>query len=80
MNPAHGPTGIQPVGIAGRGRVRGDDETREVGPSDSIPSKLGGSHGIFNDTQDDLELLGVAVCAEKGQFDFTDLGDELSSR
>ncbi len=68
------------VVIAGSGRVTVDDETREVGPWDSIPSKLGGSHGIFNHTQDDLELLGVAVCATKGQFDFTDLGDDLSSR
>ena len=47
---------------------------------DAIPSRLGGSHGLYNHTGESLELLVVAVCAEKGGFDWTDLGDDLSRR
>ena len=66
--------------IDGSGRMTVDDETREVGQWDAIPSRLGGSHGLYNHTGEDLELLVVAVCAEKGRFDHTDLGDDLGSR
>ena len=66
--------------IEGRGRMTVDDETQEVSQWDAIPSRLGGSHGLYNHTQENLELLVVAVCAEKGQFDSTDLGDDLSQR
>jgi hypothetical protein len=57
-----------------------DDETQEVQQWDAIPSRLRGSHGLYNHTQEDLEVLVVAVCAEKGKFDSTDLGDDLSRR
>ena len=57
-----------------------DDETQEVSQWDAIPSKLGGRHGLYNHTQEHLELLVVAVCAEKGVVDSTDLGDDLSQR
>ena len=66
--------------IEGSGRMTVDDETEEVGQWDAIPSKLGGRHGLYNHTQENLELLVVAVCAEKGIFDCTDLGDDLSQR
>ena len=66
--------------IEGSGRMTVDDETREVGPWDAIPSRLGGSHGLYNHTGESLELLVVAVCAEKGRFDYTDLGDDLGRR
>ena len=66
--------------IAGSGRMTVDDETEEVHQWDAIPSRLGGSHGIYNHTSENLELLVVAVCAEKGIFDSTDLGDDLSQR
>jgi mannose-6-phosphate isomerase-like protein (cupin superfamily) len=66
--------------IAGSGRMTVDDETRQVDQWDAIPSRLGGSHGLYNHTQEDLEVLVVAVCAEKGNFDSTDLGDDLSQR
>ena len=57
-----------------------DDETQDVSQWDVIPSRLGGSHGLYNNTQEDLELLVVSVCVEKEQFDSTDLGDDLSQR
>jgi mannose-6-phosphate isomerase-like protein (cupin superfamily) len=66
--------------IEGSGRMTVDDETQEVQQWDTIPSRLGGSHGLYNHTQENLELLAVAVCAEKGQFDSTNLGDDLSQR
>ena len=66
--------------IDGRGRMTVDGETREVAQWDAIPSRLGGSHGLYNHTGESLELLVVAVCAEKGGFDWTDLGDDLSRR
>ena len=78
----HSHEGIEEVyiGIEGGGRMTVDDETQEVSQWDAIPSRLGGSHGLYNHTQENLELLVVAVCAEKGQFDSTDLGDDLSQR
>lgn len=66
--------------IEGSGRMTVDDETQEVAQWDAIPSRLGGSHGLYNHTPENLELLVVAVCAEKGQFDSTDLNDDLSQR
>lgn len=64
----------------GHGRMTVDDETLEVGPGDVILNRLGGSHGIYNHTQEELELIAVAVCAEKGKFDATNTGEDLSKR
>ena len=64
----------------GSGRMTVDDETEEVYAGDSIPSKLGGSHGLYNHTHEDLELFVMAVCMERGQFDSEDLGDDLLGR
>ena len=57
-----------------------DDETQEVAQWDAIPSRLGGSHGLYNHTQENLELLVVRRLRREGQFDSTDLGDNLSHR
>ena len=64
----------------GSGRVTVDDETEEVNPGDAIPNRLGGAHGIYNHTQEILELFSVAVCMEKGKMDRTVLHDDLSER
>ena len=66
------------VVVGGNGRMTVDGETVEVAPGDVIVNPLGGSHGIYNYTRDELELFAVAVCAEKGQLDTTDLGDDLA--
>ena len=66
--------------IEGNGRMTVDDEAQQVSQWDTVPSRLGGSHGLFNDTSEDLALLIVAVCADKGKFDATDLGDDLGQR
>ena len=52
----------------------------EVLTGDAIPSTLGGCHGIYNDGQEELEVLNMAVSLEKGKFDSENLGDDLSTR
>lgn len=64
----------------GIGRVTVDDETREVYPGDVIFNRIGGSHGIYNHTDEPMELFAVAVCMERGSVDGTDLNDDLSGR
>jgi len=66
--------------LSGKGRMTVDDETVEVFAGDAIPNRLGGCHGIYNDSQDELEVLNMAVCLEKGKFDSEDLGEDLSTR
>jgi mannose-6-phosphate isomerase-like protein (cupin superfamily) len=64
----------------GSGRMTVDNETEEVYPGAVIPNRLGGSHGIYNHTQEDLEMLVVAVCLERSKIDATNLGDNLTTR
>ena len=64
----------------GRGRMTVNDETEEVVRGDAIPNNMGGAHGIFNHTNEDLELFVVGVSLEKGKVDATDLGDDLAGR
>ena len=52
----------------------------EVHPGDVILNRLGGSHGIYNHTDEELEFFAVAVCMEKGQTDATNHGDDLTDR
>lgn len=66
--------------INGSGRMTGSDETVEVFSGDVILNPLGGSHGIYNHTNEGLELLLFTVCMEKGQYDETDLHDDLARR
>ena len=57
-----------------------DDETQEVYQGDAIPNRLGGAHGIYNHTQEELQLFIVGVCMAKEKIDWTDLHDDLSRR
>ncbi|MCC7263404.1 MAG: cupin domain-containing protein [Candidatus Latescibacteria bacterium] len=66
--------------MKGSARMTVDGETAEVFSGDAIPNRLGGSHGLYNHTQDELEFFLVAVCKEKGVMDTTDLGDDLTKR
>jgi len=66
--------------LSGKGRITMDDETEEVFAGDAMPNRLGGCHGIYNHSQDALEVLNMAVSLEKGKFDSEDLGDDLSTR
>ena len=66
--------------IDGNGRITADDVTVDVHPGDAILNRLGGSHGIYNNSNDELEILVVSVCMEKGKLDAIDLGNDLSAR
>lgn len=66
--------------VNGSGRMTVDDETAEVHTGDTIPSRLGGSHGLYNHTQEELELFVMAVTMERGQADSEDFGDDLLTR
>ncbi len=66
--------------LAGSGRMTVDDETELVTVGDAIPNRLGGAHGIYNHTQEDLEVFNMAVFMAKGKSDSADLGDDLSKR
>ena len=66
--------------MSGSGRMTVDDETEEVHAGDSIPNRLGGSHGLYNHSQDGLELFVMAVTTERGRSDSVDLGDDLLTR
>lgn len=66
--------------MQGSGRMTVDDETQEVGPGDVIFNRLGGSHGIYNHTANNLEMFVVAVCMEKGKLDAVNHQDDLSNR
>lgn len=66
--------------ISGSGRMTVDEETVEVFSGDLILNHLGGCHGIHNHGEEELEFIAVAVCKEKGQFDATNLGDDLLKR
>lgn len=66
--------------LSGKGLMTVDNETQGVKVGDAIPNRLGGSHGIYNHTDQELELINICVCLEKGKFDATDHGDDLSRR
>ena len=66
--------------MEGGGRMTSDDETREVSSGDVILNPLGGTHGIYNPTQRNLELFALSVCMEKGAIDCVLLNEDLSDR
>ena len=66
--------------LRGKARSTVDDETVEVVAGDAAPCPLGSAHGIYNHTNEELEILNMAVTMEKDTFDSEDLGDDLSKR
>ena len=55
-------------------------ETVEIGPGDAVPVRLREAHSFYNHTSQDLELMIVGITLEKGKFDVTELGEDLSWR
>ena len=66
--------------ISGTGRSTVNDYTCDVGPGDAIPCTLNDSHGIYNDSDEDLEIFVLIVAMEKGKFGVVNHGDDLSDR
>ena len=64
----------------GHGRVTVNDQTFDCSPWEAYPCPLHDSHGIYNNTDENLEFFILGMAVEKGKVDTKDLGDDLSSR
>ncbi|MFC1551975.1 cupin domain-containing protein [Candidatus Latescibacterota bacterium] len=66
--------------MSGSGRMTVNDVTRDVKAGDAIPCTLHDSHGLYNNSDKDIEILVIAVSMEKGVHRVTNWGDDLSGR
>ena len=67
--------------ISGTGRLTANGKTFDVRSGDAVPCRLHGSHGIFNNSSNDLEVLVFSCSVVKGVVtDEKNLGDDLSGR
>lgn len=66
--------------LKGTGRMTVNDATYDVKAGDAATVMLHGAHGIYNNSNDDLEVLSIAVPLEKGVYDGEPLGDDLTKR
>ena len=58
-----------------------NDHTFDVQTGDAMPCRLHGSHGIYNNSNNDLELLVFSVAMEKGIVEYEkNWGDDLTGR
>ena len=67
--------------VSGRGRITVNDQTFDVGPGDAVPCTLHDSHGLYNNTGENI-LLIVNSCATRGKgvYEVNNWGDDLSKR
>ncbi len=66
--------------MSGTGRMTVNDTTWDVRPGDAIPCTLHDSHGIYNNSHEDLDIFVLIVAMEKGVFGVKNWGDDLSDR
>lgn len=67
--------------MSGSGRMTVNDHTWVVRPGDTIPCTIGDSHGLYNNTNEDIEIFGFSVWVEKGaKRAVTDWNDDLTDR
>ena len=66
--------------LDGNGRMTVNDTTWDARPHDAFPCTLHDSHGIYNNTDRDLELFVCAISMKKGVFNAKNWGDDLSNR
>ncbi|MFC1541440.1 cupin domain-containing protein [Candidatus Latescibacterota bacterium] len=66
--------------LKGHGRVTVNDYTFDASPYEAYPCTLHDSHGIYNNTNTDMELFILGIAMQKGVVDTKDLGDDLSKR
>jgi mannose-6-phosphate isomerase-like protein (cupin superfamily) len=64
--------------LNGEGIMKVDGDVERVGPGDCVPNRLGGSHGLVTVGDEPVEFLNVSISQQKGEWDATDLGDDLS--
>jgi mannose-6-phosphate isomerase-like protein (cupin superfamily) len=66
--------------FSGAGRLTIDGATLPVKAGDAVTCLLGSSHGFYNNSGKDAEILSIAVPMEKGKYDGEILGDDLTKR
>lgn len=66
--------------LSGTGRSTVNDITWEVGPGDTMPCSLHDTHGLYNDSDEDLEIFVLMVAMEPGKLDANNIGDDLTKR
>ncbi len=66
--------------VSGRGRMTVNDTTWNVKAGDAIPCTSGDSHGLFNNSDSELELIVFSAAREKGARNEKNWGDDLSNR
>jgi len=67
--------------MSGKGRFTVNDKTFDAKAGDALPCRLHDSHGLYNNSDKDLEIMVVSVASAKGYDKFgKEWGDDLSSR
>lgn len=67
--------------LSGSGRITVNDQTWDVTEGDCVPCTLNDTHGIYNNTDEELVVLVINVVTEKGiQRNPVNIGDDLSTR
>jgi mannose-6-phosphate isomerase-like protein (cupin superfamily) len=67
--------------IKGSGRYTVNDKTYDVKTGDALPCRLHDSHGLYNNSKEDLEIMVVSVAMEKGLDKWgKECGDTLENR
>ena len=66
--------------ISGSGRMTVNNVTWDVKTGDAIPCTLHDSHGLYNNSDNEIEIFVVAVAMKKGIHDVRNWGDDLSGR
>ncbi|MFC1542138.1 cupin domain-containing protein, partial [Candidatus Latescibacterota bacterium] len=65
---------------SGKGRGTVNDATYDVINGDSISCVLHSSIGVYNNSNEDMEILAIGVSMVKGETDSIPVGDDLSAR
>ena len=66
--------------VSGSGRMTVNDFTWDVTEGDAIPCTLHDSHGLYNNSDEEIELIVISCAVEKGERDTNNWGDDLSDR
>ncbi len=66
--------------VSGSGRATVNDVTWDVKAGDAIPCTSGDSHGLYNNSDKEIELVVFSAAKEKGKRNEKDWGDDLSNR
>lgn len=66
--------------FSGKGRMTIDGVTMDVRKDDAGTCLLHGAHGLWNNSDEDMEVISIAVAMEKGKIAHTELDMEMKGR